>query len=274
MCSEDDMQHNFIFNRRLVLENRDAFENIALFDDLVCQCFLENIVLDFSSVSWIEGELCCLLRAIMNKGMLQGNSFFYIPPRNNKVDEIFKKNGFISFEKEDTNNTVVKCKQFSNSDIVSFIDYISLELFDTNKFPYPTVIKENCKECLAELFDNAASHSGTSSIFTCGQYFPNKHELAFCITDIGVGIVNKVRTYDDKISKKDAIKWAFQNNNTTKSDVGGLGLKLFLNFVQKNNGSIVVFSDNIVYKVLEDSTFMTERPFKGTSIIFKLNIDK
>lgn len=264
----------FKFNSRLISENLEAFENISFFQNFIDSKVFSIIVLDLSDVVWLEGELCSILNAIIYKGRLKGNVFKYIPPQNAKVNEILQKNGFLSTQRPDINNTVVRCRMYDSKEIDSFMAYISKALIDdANKFPFSRQIKEEFRTHLGELFDNAFRHSDSEKIFTCGQYFPQKHVLAFCLTDVGIGIPARVASYNSKIKAEEAMRWVFQGRNTTKLEVGGLGLKLFKQFISDIGGSIVVLSENLIYKVREDIIYNTRYPFKGTSFIFKFTIN-
>ncbi|MDR4507873.1 MAG: hypothetical protein MRJ65_06500 [Candidatus Brocadiaceae bacterium] len=41
-------------------------------------------------------------------------------------------------------------------------------------------------ESIYEIFVNAQIHSETDFIYTCGQFFPNKHMIEFTIKDTGI----------------------------------------------------------------------------------------
>jgi hypothetical protein len=67
------------------------------------------------------------------------------------------------------------------------------------------------RQSLLEIFQNSAIHSDSASgIFACGQFIFKKQRLDFTIADAGIGIRENVRRYlgDDKISSRDAIRWA------------------------------------------------------------------
>lgn len=99
-----------------------------------------------------------------------------------------------------------------------------------------------------EVFTNAFEHSkSTVGVYSCGQYLPKRRELLLTVADFGVGIPSNVRIYlgDLTMSAADAMRWAFTPGHTTQPQQTfprGLGLELLKEFVQKANGSLVVYS--------------------------------
>lgn len=96
-------------------------------------------------------------------------------------------------------------------------------------------------QSLLEIFQNAAIHSQSGpGVFICGQFYPQKQRLDFTIADAGIGIRENVRQYTGrpKMNSCDAIRWALEEGNTTKTgkQPGGLGLKLLKDFICLNKG--------------------------------------
>jgi hypothetical protein len=125
-------------------------------------------------------------------------------------------------------------------------------------------------ESIFEIFTNAVIHSETEEgIFTCGQYFPQMNYIEFTITDLGVGIKNRIKK--DKnidLSADEAIEWAMQDRNTTKTKSGGMGLSLIKEFILLNKGKIHVVSNDGFWElssgVIKKKIFGSE--FPGTMV--------
>ena len=79
-------------------------------------------------------------------------------------------------------------------------------------------LRKKMSEAMLELFVNAQIHSETKHIYTCGQFFPKRHRIEFCIADTGIGFKeNFFRRFEKTISAVDAIRWAVQAEIRLKS---------------------------------------------------------
>jgi hypothetical protein len=124
-------------------------------------------------------------------------------------------------------------------------------------------------EIYANAFEHGQSHVG---IFSCGQHYPEHHELKLTVVDFGVGIPSNVRLYarNPNIPADVALRWAFQRGTTTKPNgtSRGMGLDLLKEFVKLNKGKLEVFSHEsyaIIDSKLEE--FMNRATFfEGTLI--------
>ena len=128
------------------------------------------------------------------------------------------------------------------------------------------------RESIFEVFNNAVSHSGTKlGIFSCGQFFPKREKLDFTIVDLGVGIRENVNKYGGfELLSEEAIDWATQGRNTTKSGnvPGGLGLKLLCEFIDLNGGRAQIVSDAGYWKREDKKTEKATlaNNFPGTAV--------
>ena len=102
-----------------------------------------------------------------------------------------------------------------------------------------------------EIYANAFEHGRSpTGIFSCGQRYPDLHELKLTVVDFGVGIPSNVRYFfkDDprfqSLNAASCLKWAFQRGTTTKPNgtSRGMGLDLLKDFVQVNKGRLEIFS--------------------------------
>jgi hypothetical protein len=133
------------------------------------------------------------------------------------------------------------------------------------------------RESIFEIFSNAVLHSGTEhGIFSCGQFFPNKQCLDFSITDLGVGIRERVNQRTGlALSSVEAIKWALSAGNTTKSGPipGGLGLKILQEFIRLNAGRMQIVSATGYWELAggQVQTRFFVKPFPGTVVTIEIN---
>lgn len=130
-----------------------------------------------------------------------------------------------------------------------------------------------------EIFSNAVVHSETElGIFSCGQFFPGGKQINFMMADLGIGFRENIRRHTElDLPAADAIEWATQGNNTTKSErdnvPGGLGLKLICEFIDLNGGCVRIVSDVGYWKrkggQIEKTTF--SHCFPGTVAILEID---
>ncbi len=240
----------------------------------------EHLVVDFSSCSWFGANNCSIMGALLHKLMSNGNAVSLIN-FNNDVEKILIKNNFLSFFGYnkifyDSNDTTIQYLKLDLKDIRYFTNYIQNELISKKEFPSVSdILKKKIVEGIYEIFINAVTHSETKEgIFTCGQFFPKKDRIEFMLTDLGVGIrerVNKERGYN--FNAIEAIDWALVGRNTTKKETGGLGLKIIKEFIKINKGKLQVISNNGFWEMNEHGIakkyFSSE--FPGTAVNLCIN---
>jgi hypothetical protein len=134
-----------------------------------------------------------------------------------------------------------------------------------------------------EIYTNAFTHSGSSTgVFSCGQHYPTLETLKITVVDFGIGIPRSVRDYlmnrgePYQISDEGALQMAFQEGFSTKSDLGGMGLKLLKEFIQKNRGRLDIYSHS-GHAIVDASGERYEKVdafFKGTVVNITLKRDQ
>lgn len=234
----------------------------------------ENIDISFKDVKFIAAHNCSIIGAIFQKIQSSLNTIKLIDIFRPK--DILLRNGFLSFwgfEKIiDLNKTTVEYLKLHVKDSRFFSYYIQNELLTKKNFPIVSdKLKKKIVEGIYEIFNNAVIHSETKEgIFTCGQFFPNVNRIEFMITDLGIGIKNKINTsLGSDFDSIEAINWAMDGNNTTKKDVsGGIGLKILKEFITLNKGKIQVISNNGFWEMSENgiNTKFFDNDFPGTSV--------
>lgn len=230
---------------------------------------LTDVIIDTRSLTWFEMELCSILSTILIRGKEEkGLSIKFLYDSSSKVFDVLKRNGFFGVI-NDQNDTIIPIKKFTNFEFDDFLKYISRNFQERNfmKSESKDIIK-----CLAEIFSNSFMHSKGNFIFSCGQYFPNKKELCFCITDNGIGIPSLIYKEKGIKNQVEAIKWTLKDGNTTKSTVGGFGLKLLKKFIENKKGEFIIFSNRVCYNVINSKSMEFLDEFIGTSIILTIPI--
>ncbi len=242
---------------------------------------LEECIIDMQRVDWFNAALCSFFKAFLRQRMAENRIvirflFNSTSPSNMKVRGIFERNGFFSGQVRDFYNTIFPVRDFRTIDveIESFLKNMKEDFLDMDKFPFSEESTKGILRGLGEIFSNSQRHSESDWVYTSGQLFPNRNlgQVVFCITDVGVGIVKKVKTYmNNMLTSEDAINWAFEEGNTTKNGSGGLGLFSLKNIVEKNNGDLIVVSNDIYYDVLKKKMHKLVFDFTGTLVIVIMN---
>jgi len=229
--------------------------------------------------SWFPANTCSLLGALLY--LLQNNlNTIEIDPGN--AGDILTRNGFLSFfgnpKIPDRNNTAISYEVLDPQDNRYFSNYVFREFLSKPNLPKMTVaLRKKVAESIYEIFINAKMHSDTEKIFTCGQFFPNKHIIEFMITDIGIGIPESInRRFGVSFDSVTAISWAMKSGNTTKQGVsGGIGLALLQEFISQNRGKIQVISGDGFWELnergVETKVFTNEFPGTAINIYVRTN---
>ncbi|BBJ24596.1 ATP-binding protein [Candidatus Nitrotoga sp. AM1P] len=257
------------------------------FEALVClytqtkDCLFDDIDLDMSETTWFDADMCAAFGAILYRLGEELNTVRLMNLRPG-VEKILSKNAFLShYGREkipDLWGTTIPYQRFDVKDDRYFADYIETELMHRSEMPAmsPGLLKK-FRESIFEIFSNAVLHSRTEQgIFSCGQFFPARHQLDFSVADLGIGIRRNVRENTGlDLAPEAAITWATEGRNTTKRGQipGGLGLKLLGEFIDLNGGRIQIVSE-AGYWLRENRQTVTARlsqPFPGTVVSVEIN---
>ena len=240
-----------------------------------------NVTIDFRAVSWFDANMCAPLGALLYRLSRKLNtvSIVNVPYR---VEKILSKNSFLSnygrAKRLDEWGTTIRYNRFEPKDDRYFGAYIERH-FKYKAIPQMTsALRKKFWESIFELFSNAVIHSETVlGIFTCGQYFPKKQRLDFSMVDLGIGMRRNLKKKRSlKFSSEQAINWAMEGQNTTKTGPipGGLGLKLLREFIKLNNGCIQVVSDKGFWEQDSNGKVVTKNfsySFPGTVVNIEIN---
>jgi hypothetical protein len=235
-----------------IRHNQEGFEALVRLRSKTEECFLENIEIDMAWTTWFDADMCAAFGAILYQlsDSINTVKLVNIPKA---VNNILSKNGFLSnYGREklpDTWGTTIPYQRFEAKDDRYFASYIEEEFVRRSEMPKmsPGLLKK-FRESVFEMFSNAVIHSQTKlGIFSCGQFFPNRHRLDFSVADLGIGIrQNVLDNAGLRLRADEAIAWATVGRNTTKRGriPGGLGLKLLREFINLNGGRIQIVSDS------------------------------
>jgi hypothetical protein len=223
--------------------------------------------LEISIEKWFSANLCSTLGGVLDllKEVAITIHFGHV---NQRTETIFRKNDFFSHfsynRMQDTYDTTIRYLKLKPSDGRYFFEYITKNLLNRAELPLlSSGLKNKISESINEIFTNAQIHSESNHIYTCGQYFPHKHTIEFTISDVGIGIQERVnRRFNSNLTSIQAIKWATIDTHTTKRDrSGGIGLALLKEFIMQNKGKFQIVSNDGFYNL--DSIGETFKHFNG-----------
>ncbi len=130
---------------------------------------------------------------------------------------------------------------------------------------------------LFELCSNACEHGKNSIGAVCNGSF-DKQFFTFTVFDFGKGIKGNVNEHlKEKLSTKEALKWAFQSSNSTCQNIEcprGAGFTIIFDFIQKYKGQLIIYTDDIYYSYKNNISYFKKLDFsvKGTLITATINI--
>jgi len=231
--------------------------------------------------NWFAANMSAALGAVLDMLSEYFNDihFDYIPQN---TEQILLKNDFLTYygknRKVDNNHTTIRFQKLQPTDGRYFKSYVIDELIGRQELPgMSSAVKEKIVEAIYEMFVNAQIHSETKNIYTCGQFFPNKHTIEFTIVDTGIGFKDKVNNHFGwTINAEQAIRWAIKDRNTTKQFIsGGIGLALLKEFIGMNKGKMQIVSDAGFYEFgTKGDTFkLFNGQFPGTIVNLQFRTD-
>lgn len=247
----------------------------------------EDVIFDFNNVVFFEANLCAVLGIAIEILEKSGRSFQFINLAN-QIETILRKNEFLipfGYNKIiDQYDTAIRYQKFSSKlkvDEQNFEEYIKTQLLGKSEFPsHSKALGKQITVRIFELFENAKTHGACEYIHACGQYFPNKADkpLNITIVDTGKSIKELVGEHlKQNISGEDAIEWAMQKGNTTKTKniSGGLGLDLIYQFIQHNKGKFQIISNDGFWEWHRGKSYKRtlSAPFQGTIANLRFNLN-
>lgn len=264
-----------------IRHDQAGFETLIRLYTQAKDCFLDDVEIDMTAVNWFDADMCAAFGAILYYVGCNGNTF-RLTNIHADVERILSKNGFLSSygrrRMPDTWGTTIPYQRFDVKDDRYFAKHIEAELVHRPEMPSmsPGLLKRFL-ESVCEIFGNSVIHSRTKlGIFSCGQYFPRGHRLAFSVTDLGIGIRESIRRNTQlDLAAEEAIVWAIQGRNTTKRGPipGGIGLKVLDEFIALNGGRLQIVSDAGYWKQERGhtSTARLGHPFPGTAVSIEID---
>jgi hypothetical protein len=259
---------------------QQGFSRLAALAAALDRYRLDIVKVNFAACTWFDANMSAPLGVVFAHALDKLNTL-QLCGLQQSVETILAKNRFLAGfgfpEKVDTHGATIPYRRFSATDDRYFAAYLNRHLRGKELPIMSEALSQRFKNSILEIFVNAAMHSDSKlGIFACGQYFPRKNRLDFCVADAGLGIRRKIyRELGLKMNSDKAIDWALQEGNTTRkgSVPGGLGLKLIQEFIAMNEGRIQIVSDRGYWEFSPRGETLTriDTSFPGTVINIEIN---
>lgn len=234
----------------------------------------DELVIDFRYCGFFDANMVAPLEAVVLK--ISELNEVRVENLPNGIEIILRKNhylegyGFVNLP--DVNQTTLPYKRFHLKDSNLFAQYLDTHLSGKGIPTMSAGLDKKFRQSIFEMFANCAIHSESSKgVFVCGQYYPQKNLLDLTISDSGIGIrTNARRVLRRQISSIDAIRWALEEGNTSKTgqQPGGFGLKLLQEFIELNRGKVQIVSRQGYYEFSDGQQKFSRlgNDFPGTTI--------
>jgi hypothetical protein len=262
---------------------RSTFEGFSRLADLAAEtkdCVFDTVEIDFSATGWFDAHMCAPLGVVLTRIANELNTVQPVafPPT---VEAVLTKNRFLAGygfpDLKDSYGTTIPYRRFKLDDERYFVAYLNRHLEGKGIPRMSEGLGRHFKDSILELFMNSATHAESElGIFCCGQFYPTKQRLDFCVADAGIGFRRKIwKELKLKMNSDKAILWALKDGNTTKTGnvPGGLGLKLLLEFITLNGGRIQIISDRGYWEWQggKETVRRLDLSFPGTTINIEIN---
>lgn len=208
--------------------------------------------------------------------------------KNNWVRTNLAQNGFMAAFGHSSgpwSGNSIPYREDLRQDKAVLVDYLKTKWLGRGWVHVSERLRDEIVGRVWEIYANAFEHGQSPvGIFSCGQHYPDHHELKLTVVDFGVGIPSNVRLFfkdkprAESLSAASCLKWAFQRGTTTKPNgtSRGMGLDLLKEFVKLNKGKLEIFSHE-GYALIDESheIFMNRQTFfEGTLVNITLRCDE
>jgi len=214
----------------------------------------DDIELDFSKCDFLRQNAVAFLGGMISYINMKGGIASIKPETliHSAVKANLLQNGFLYAMGEDFppwDGNSIPYRQDKQQDLQKISRYLEEKWIGKGWLNIHPELSHEIVSNVLEIYSNAFTHGfSPNGVYSCGQNFPVLEELKLTTIDFGVGIPQSVRDYlysigkSFKISDEETLQLAFQDGFSTKPGLGGLGLKLLKDFIQKNEGQLDIYS--------------------------------
>ena len=273
-----------------VMIDKDIDNNIGDISELlrIHNVFLNSdctkIILFFTECNYIDAAVSVIIGTFPEYARLHHKKVnFRFPNRQNPILKFMKQIGMYEY--------YTKINQYKGDDIIPFNRIKDESMMDeyTEKIMTlaPIKMQKEAQDILSsyiyEIYQNDLFHSKSEiGVYTSGIWLPDKKEFHFSVYDMGTGIPANIRqTLNIKdLDSEKCVKIAFIDGFSTSKEKGvnrGLGLTRLKSFINLNNGSMSMYTDDLCYCIDESHRETYKKlstPIIGTLIIINIVADE
>jgi len=262
-----------------IRSTREGFERLAQLWSEAAPLFSRGLELDLSECDFFDANMAAPLGAVLALIADKFNRIEIVRVRP-AIESVLRRNGFLTNygyrPEEDAGRTSLPFARFQLDDERLFADYLKRQLAGKGIPRMTEGVGKVSQQSIFEVFQNAVTHSESRlGIFVCGQFYPHEQRLNITIADAGVGIRDKVRVYlrNGQVSSEEAIRWALQGGNTTRTGPrpGGVGLKFLHDFVERNRGKMQMVSGDGFYEYGNGCDTLRQAELPGATVNLEIN---
>jgi hypothetical protein len=261
-----------------IRSNNEGFERLAHLWSDAAPLFSGRLELDLSECDFFDANMAAPLGAVLALVADKFNRIEIVRVLP-AIESVLRRNGFLTNygykPEDDAGRTSLPFARFQLDDERLFADYLKRQLVGKGIARITEGVGKVAQQSVFEVFQNAVTHSESRlGIFVCGQFYPHEQRLNIAIADAGIGIRSKVRAYlKNEISSQDAICWALQGGNTTRtgSRPGGVGLKFLHDFVERNRGKLQMVSGDGFYEYGKGCDTLRQSELPGATVNLEIN---
>lgn len=250
----------------------------------------EEIQFDFSFCTHLSPSAVAFLGGMAR--IAQHNNiavtFNWATLRNSNLTRELRQNGFaVNFghTAHGWNSDSIPYREDPQNNPNSILDYLTDCWIGREWMKVSERLRDAIVGRVWEIYANSFEHGQSPvGVFTCGAHCSKKNEVVLSVIDFGTGIPETVRAHFkgtprlEEILSSSLMEWAFKRGNTTGGGkvARGLGLDLLNEFVQLNQGSLEIYSNDGYARVdNKGPSFLTiENGFSGTVVQIKFKCDE
>ncbi len=241
----------------IIISNIPSYESIVKLYEDINRCKDYEITVSFRNCKQLDPNLAAIIGGVIDKI----NSYYehkvtYDIPNNTSVGKTLQRIEFEDFSnKIEDSAKLAQCvfRKFEKSDADNFKLYIDKGVIANKSFPqHSKLVGDSIASNIYEIYVNAMMHGDTQYVYCCGHVDRDKR-LNMTIVNCGKTIPNNVNEFlkgknRDPLEHPDSIVWAMVKGNTTKTEPGGLGLALLMEFIELNKGKLQIVSGKGFYE--------------------------
>lgn len=242
----------------------------------------EDVVLDFSTCTFLHQNAVAflggLIRTLQRAGCGVSARLGTLSPR---VKANLNRNGFLyRLGLSDAPIPIGNSIPFrEDQNANSVMQYLRNDWLGRGWVNVSNAVQDVIATAVWEIYGNAFEHGASPvGVFSCGQRYPQRHEIALTVVDFGAGIPGTVRGVPtlESISDPDAIEWALMPGTTSKPGNRGVGLNILAEFIRLNRGRVEIASHRGIVKVAAGRLLKksSQHYFRGTLLNITLKQDE